>query len=232
MPIQSLAEVALRLYYPCPVVPPIYFRILVSWSHTYTLFEPPWSSYYGGSSLHSMDEAEKGTYDNSLERLAPGFVYVEQTSPLLPTASPVHQGITPYTSVPELSLLLPAEQNPINAATLETTLKNPATKKPRKPEISRWILFDLWFNTYRKFFVVVVSLNLTGIILAALNRFHYAENHLGALVLGNMLCAILVRNELWMRSMYLLAIYGLGVCVPLPNTQPSLTHFQSGHQCA
>jgi len=178
--------------------------------------ETPRSYYSGGSSLHSVDEAEKGTYDNSLERLAPGFVYVEHKSPLLTAASPVHQGITPYTSVPELSLLLPAGHNPTDAATLATTVKNPAAKKPEKSKISRWILFDLWFNTYRKFFVVVVSLNLTGIILAALNRFHYAENHLGALVLGNMLCAILVRNELWMRSMYLLAIYGLGVCVPPP----------------
>jgi hypothetical protein len=52
-------------------------------------------------------------------------------------------------------------------------------------------------------------LNLAGIIMAALGRFPYAENHLGALVLGNLLMAILMRNELWFRFMYLVAIYGL-----------------------
>jgi hypothetical protein len=59
-------------------------------------------------------------------------------------------------------------------------------------------------------------LNLTGIILSACGRFKYAEEHLGALVLGNLLCAILMRNELWMRFLYLVAIYGLGVRACLP----------------
>lgn len=49
--------------------------------------------------------------------------------------------------------------------------------------------------------------------MAAVGRFPYAVNHLGALVLGNLLCAILFRNELWMRFLYMVAIYGLrGVC--------------------
>jgi hypothetical protein len=80
---------------------------------------------------------------------------------------------------------------------------------PPNSKISRWILFQLWFNTYRKFFTFVTLLNLTGIILAARGRFKYAEDHLGALVLGNLLTAILMRNELWMRFLYLIAIYGL-----------------------
>jgi hypothetical protein len=45
--------------------------------------------------------------------------------------------------------------------------------------------------------------------MAALNRFPYAEKHLGALVLGNLLCAILMRNELFLRFLYLIAIHGL-----------------------
>lgn len=45
--------------------------------------------------------------------------------------------------------------------------------------------------------------------MTALGRFPYAENHLGALVLGNLLAAILFRNELWMRFLYTVAIYGL-----------------------
>jgi hypothetical protein len=62
---------------------------------------------------------------------------------------------------------------------------------------------------YRRFFTFVVLLNLVGIILAAVGKFKYAENHLGALVLGNLLMAILMRNELFVRFLYLLTIYGL-----------------------
>jgi hypothetical protein len=136
----------------------------------------------------------------------------------------VHQGITPCTSVPELSLSLPAGRKPTDAAELNTTVKKPAGEKPQKPKISRWILFTLWFNTYRKFFTFVVSLNLTGIVLAACGRFKYAEDHLGALLLGNLLCAILMRNELWMRFLYMVAIYGLGVrastsCITMPTNE-------------
>ncbi|RMZ74312.1 non-ribosomal peptide synthetase [Pyrenophora seminiperda CCB06] len=226
IPTQSLVKVTLP-YYPCLVVPPIHFRVLASWLHTSTMSGTTKSSLSASSSIHSLDEAEKGMYDATLEVPAPGFVYMSSQKNLLAgTASPVHQGITPCTSMPELSLSLPAGHTPTDAATLDTTVKKPTAPKPQKPKISRWILFDLWFNTYRKFFTFVVLLNLTGIILAATNHFRYAEDHLGALVLGNLLCAILMRNELWMRFLYLVAIYGLSVCAPPPqlsaitNTSP------------
>lgn len=158
----------------------------------------------------SIDDAEKGIS----ETLHPApFVYLGQnsrtktsTSHLAPL-SPIHEGITPLSSVPELSLSRPT-QSPMNS---DVKVQEVMIKKvnPPKPKISRWILFNLWFNTYRKFFTFVTLLNLTGIILAALNRFPYAENHLGALVLGNLLCAILFRNELFMRFLYSLFIYGL-----------------------
>ncbi|KAK0622538.1 hypothetical protein B0T14DRAFT_580826 [Immersiella caudata] len=102
---------------------------------------------------------------------------------------------------------------------LDTTLKPPPAPTSRipkaKPKASKWVLFKLWFNTYRKFFTFVVSLNVTGIVLAALGRFPYAENHLGALVLGNLLCAVLMRNELFLRFLYLISIYGLKAWAPV-----------------
>jgi hypothetical protein len=174
-------------------------------------------------SQDTLDDAEKGMYDSTVELDVSTppipFVYLngqkrvdnlEIDTQLIPT-SPVHQGITPVSSVPELSLSWPAGQpkRPTDADTLDTTVakKPPPTKKA--PKISRWLLFNLWFNTYRKFFTFVTLFNLTGIIMAALGRFPYAETHLGALVLGNLLLAILMRNELWMRFLYLVAIYGL-----------------------
>lgn len=169
-----------------------------------------------GRSQDSIDDVEKGMRDSVLDLHAPGFVYMDKKRParivtsLLP-GTPVHQGITPCTSIPELSLSLPFGRQPTDAAELETTVKKPAGVKPQKPKISKWILWDLWFNTYRKFFTFIVLLNLAGIILVACGRFSYAENHLGALVLGNLLCSILFRNELWMRFLYMVAIYGLSV---------------------
>ncbi|KAG4440802.1 hypothetical protein IFR05_003730 [Cadophora sp. M221] len=83
-----------------------------------------------------------------------------------------------------------------------------------RPRVSRWILFQLWFNPYRKFFTFVMLLNMTGIIMAALGRFRYADHHLGALVLGNLLLAVLMRNELFLRFLYTIAIYGLRSWAP------------------
>jgi len=122
-------------------------------------------------------------------------IHVETT---LSPISPIYEGITPSSSVPVLSLSPGGEVSKVKTP-------EPATKK--RP--NRWILFQLWFNTYRKFFIFVTLLNLAGIIMAALHRFPYAENHLGALVLGNLLCAILMRNELFLRFLYIISIYGL-----------------------
>lgn len=157
-------------------------------------------------------------HDSTTELTAPPpFAYLGQEKALRLNAhssplSPVHEGITPNPSIPDLSLSWPAaspavRRGSINAAALKTTV--PVKPTPAKKKIPRWVLIDLWFNTYRKFFTFIILLNVTGIILTALGRFHYAENHLGALVLGNLLSAVLFRNELWMRFLYMVAIYGL-----------------------
>jgi hypothetical protein len=165
-----------------------------------------------GGHNQDFDDAEKGLYDNTQSLpVLPPLAHVDQKTliyieTLLSPTSPIHEGITPFSSVPELSLSWPTGWQAPNA-----TVSDPAAKKPSHPKekISRWILFRLWANTYRKFFTFVTLLNLTGIIMAALGRFPYAENHLGALVLGNLLCAILMRNELFLRCLYTISIYGL-----------------------
>jgi hypothetical protein len=185
----------------------------------------PHSHVFNDRSQDSLDDAEKGLYDKTMELTAPSpplpFVYLAQERPshlnvqLSPNTSlnpfsPVHNGITPCTSVPELSLTFPQGRRasfvPTDANALKTTEKKPT---PSKPKISRWVLFVLWFNVYRRFFTFIILFNLVGIIMAALGHFKYAENHTGALVLGNLLLAIMMRNELWMRFLYLVAIYGL-----------------------
>jgi hypothetical protein len=168
-----------------------------------------------GDHSQDFDDEEKGLYDNTQSfPVLPPLAHVDQETPTrnetFPSPiSPIHEGITPFSSVPVLALSQPAALN--------ATVAGLESKKPSRPKqkISRWILLQLWFNTYRKFFTFVTLLNLTGIIMTSLGRFPYAENHLGALVLGNLLCAILMRNELFLRVLYTIAIYGLrSVCPP------------------
>lgn len=183
---------------------------------------PPQSSFATGRSqdtldrnVDPLDDAEKGMREVDLSPIP--FAYINEKDRIVHienaqvsgTVSPVHEGITPFASTPELSLPFPKGRRasqPVDAKELTAAVKKVA---PVKPKISRWILFNLWFNTYRKLFTVVILLNLTGIIMAAIGKFTYAEDHLGALVLGNLLSAILFRNELWMRFLYLVCIYGL-----------------------
>ncbi|KAK0726567.1 hypothetical protein B0T21DRAFT_292872 [Apiosordaria backusii] len=175
----------------------------------------------------SYDDAEKGIYEASRQSLPiiptpPSPVYLDDEKAIVqqvetvqptPVTSPIHEGITPSSSTPVLTL---ASRNPPPPPSSDH-LKNPLSKPPAKPKrkVSRWILLQLWYNTYRKFFTIVVTLNLIGILMAAIGKFEYAENHLGALVLGNLLMAILMRNELFLRFLYIISIYGLRSWAPV-----------------
>ena len=185
---------------------------------------PSWPNVGATTYSHEdFDDAEKGLYDSSTASLpvippvAHGnhkrAMHIETRKSLhidtfLSPMSPIHEGLTPFSSVTalQLSLSWPAGWKDPNPPRSDYAVRKPDAPKEK---ISAWILFVLWFNTYRKFFTFVTLLNLTGIILTAVGRFPYAENHLGALVLGNLLCAILMRNELFLRFLYIIAIYGL-----------------------
>ena len=56
---------------------------------------------------------------------------------------------------------------------------------------------------HRKFFTFVFTLNAVGIGFAASGHWPYAVEFSGAMVLGNLFVAILVRNELFGRFLYL-----------------------------
>ena len=56
----------------------------------------------------------------------------------------------------------------------------------------------------RKFFIIIVTLNLVGLILAIKEVWQYPWGYSSPLCLGNLLAAILVRNELFGRILYLL----------------------------
>ncbi|KAG7091017.1 hypothetical protein E1B28_010079 [Marasmius oreades] len=140
----------------------------------------------------NIDNAEKGVH--SLEH------------PLQPTGPSV--SITPANPV-----LIKSDSHRIidpalgtRAPTSRITILpiKPSKSSRSKRKASRWLSFRLWFNTYRKFYTLVVLLNIVGLVLAALGRWHYARQYIGAFVLGNLLTAILVRNELFGRLLYLI----------------------------
>ncbi|KAF8531736.1 hypothetical protein JB92DRAFT_3086536 [Gautieria morchelliformis] len=84
-------------------------------------------------------------------------------------------------------------------------MKDPSPNKPppAKKTVSRWIRWQLWFNTYRKFFTVIMIANVIAIVLATTGHWPYARKYTGAMVLGNLLFAVLMRNELFGRLLYL-----------------------------
>ncbi|KAF8737706.1 hypothetical protein AX14_012476 [Amanita brunnescens Koide BX004] len=82
----------------------------------------------------------------------------------------------------------------------------PASKPPAKPKpkISNWILFNVWFNTYRKFFVFVLSINIIGLGLAASGIWKYGNRYSGPIVTANLNVAVLMRNEIFGRFLYII----------------------------
>ncbi|KAI0776316.1 hypothetical protein BD413DRAFT_265362 [Trametes elegans] len=80
--------------------------------------------------------------------------------------------------------------------------KGASSSHKRKRKLSRWATFQLWFTTYRKFFTFVVTVNGVGLLLAILNIWTYPRRYTGAFILGNLIFAILMRNEVFGRCLY------------------------------
>ncbi|KAA1471260.1 hypothetical protein DENSPDRAFT_101912 [Dentipellis sp. KUC8613] len=100
------------------------------------------------------------------------------------------------------------EKKDLAAVTAKEVVPAPS-KAPAKPagkkrkQVSKWILWKIWFNTYRKLFTFVFTVNMIGIGLAASGHWPYAVRYNGAMALGNLNFAILMRNEIFGRLLYL-----------------------------
>ncbi|OCB85780.1 hypothetical protein A7U60_g7132 [Sanghuangporus baumii] len=154
----------------------------------------------------ALNDAERGVAEN---------VYAVDLPPPPTSAS---EGPTRINSVADLKKLPPplhsSDEKPLaSEKKVETVVvtkevsnavKKPSPPKPKWKRASRWVRFKLWYNTYRKFFTVVVTFNGIALLLAALNVWTYPRRYTGAFILGNLLTAILVRNELFGRLLYLI----------------------------
>ena len=139
-------------------------------------------------------------------------------------------------------LKIPVNEKPSQSITVpaRNEKEGSGTRTKPKKRANRWIRYQLWYNTYRsvglfkkerlpdfanyfhrKFFTVVVCLNFVGILLAALGKWEYPRIRTGALVLGNLQMAILVRNELFGRLLYLVlnTLFAKVGFTTRPNTQ-------------
>lgn len=153
---------------------------------------------------NAYDEAERGTQDSHSIHSGPTTV----SAPGSIDEKVVEEIVKP-------PVVISSDVVPVSKAT--------PSKPPAK--VSRWILWTLWFNTYRsvsmsagllavflillpvpltrKLFTFVVTLNMVGLVLAASGHFPYALRWTSAIALGNLNFAILMRNELFGRFLYL-----------------------------
>ncbi|KAL4074497.1 hypothetical protein V8B97DRAFT_2092582 [Scleroderma yunnanense] len=76
-------------------------------------------------------------------------------------------------------------------------------QEPRKANVSNYVRFIIWYNAYRRFFTVVLTLNCVGLGFAMAGLWSYAKKYPSAFVLGNLNFAVLMRNEVFGRILYL-----------------------------
>ncbi|KAF8998922.1 hypothetical protein BDQ17DRAFT_1247031 [Cyathus striatus] len=131
------------------------------------------------------------------------------TAIAIPTSSPV-TAVSSQVALPDAFSTLPKEEYnekslvaPSYPVSNDYTLPAVVPRKILERKPNRWIRFQIWFNTYRKFFVFVTIMNIVGMALAIANIWEYPRQYTSAFVLGNLLVAILVRNELFGRLLYL-----------------------------
>jgi hypothetical protein len=113
----------------------------------------------------------------------------------------------------------------VTTTTKEVIVATKPSKPPAKPKkmVPLWIIWTLWFNTYRyiasnatkadrylallfirKFFTFCFGFNMIILTLAASGHFPYGIKYSGAIVVANFNTAILMRNEVFGRLLYLL----------------------------
>ncbi|KAF8586296.1 hypothetical protein K439DRAFT_1646325 [Ramaria rubella] len=124
----------------------------------------------------------------------------------LPPHDDAEKGILEIVSVHNKPIVSSGDEKMIASRPPAFTVVLPKVDRPKfmQKHVNGWICWKIWFNTYRKFFTLIMALNLTGIVLTGTGLWPYARKYTGALVLGNLLFAILMRSELFLRFLYLM----------------------------
>ncbi|KAK7045624.1 hypothetical protein VNI00_007457 [Paramarasmius palmivorus] len=151
----------------------------------------------------SIDEAEKGTLEHESPPLELNKLSVALTAPERAVSKPEPPAALSHASSSSTVVELAAKSKGVPPEVpIPVLAVRPS--KPKAKKAGRWLRFTLWFNTYRKFYTFVLSLNIAGLLLAATGHWQYPRQYTGAFILGNLQAAILVRNELFGRLLYLI----------------------------
>ncbi|KAB5534098.1 hypothetical protein DKX38_017184 [Salix brachista] len=109
--------------------------------------------------------------------------------------------------------------------------KKEQPSKPARKQESRLsvILLDQGlFTVYKRLFVVCLTLNITGLLLAATGKFPYARNRATLFSIANILALTLCRSEAFLRVVFWLAVEVLGRSwIPLPIKTATTSLLQS-----
>ncbi|OMO65340.1 hypothetical protein COLO4_31331 [Corchorus olitorius] len=120
------------------------------------------------------------------------------------------------------------EEKPIfpSASKREQTVPKPARKQESRLSV---ILLDQGlFTVYKRLFVVCLTLNIIGLVLAATGHFSYARNRAALFSIANILALTLCRSEAVLRVVFWLAVKVLGRSwVPIPIKTATTSLLQS-----
>jgi hypothetical protein len=80
-----------------------------------------------------------------------------------------------------------------------------AQPTPHTPSGPTW-RFRCWLTTYRQLFAACLAINIVLLCLAATGHFEWGKENAGTLTSLTFLCAVLTRNEIWMRGIWWLTV--------------------------
>ncbi|KAF8622661.1 hypothetical protein AX15_006772 [Amanita polypyramis BW_CC] len=156
-------------------------------------------------SMSSIDSTEKGPAEQRASRMISVVIPITRSSSTSSIDS-FSTYVTARTHLPSARHSRILGTRPVSKLSRKSVVSAAGLPKPPAKlakRVSRWVRFQLWFNTYRKFFAFTVTWNISVLLFAIVGKWTYPQQHAGAFVLGNLLVAILVRNELFGRLLYL-----------------------------
>ncbi|XP_058103603.1 adenylate-forming reductase 03009-like [Magnolia sinica] len=83
-------------------------------------------------------------------------------------------------------------------------------KPPTESRLSVILLDQGLFTVYKRLFVICLTLNILGLVLAATGHFPYARRKAALFSIGNILALTLCRSEAFLRLVFWLAVKALG----------------------
>ncbi|XP_061362020.1 LOW QUALITY PROTEIN: adenylate-forming reductase 03009-like [Gastrolobium bilobum] len=101
------------------------------------------------------------------------------------------------------------KQKPLTPVLPDQRPTNPA-RKNNESRLSVILLDQGLFTLYKRLFMVCLTLNVTGLVLAATGNFPYARNRATLFSIGNILALTLCRSEAFLRLVFWLAVKILG----------------------